>query len=223
MRHGLTMGELAGWLNAEHKIGADLWVVKMSWWSRRMLWPETGRVWVPTSPNLPRWEGCLVYPGQVLLEGTSVSEGRGTTTPFEVIGAPFISPRTLLAALEPFNLRGLRLRPVRFLPTFHKWKDQSCGGLYLHVTDPAMFQPVRTTAALITAMRRLCPDNFAWRKPPYEYETVKPPIDILFGNCMLREALDRNAIKSPADLDDLLFLDRAAWRKRVAEHLLYGG
>ena len=98
-----------------------------------MLWPETGRKWVLTSPNLPRWEGCLVYPGQVLLEGTNVSEGRGTTTPFEVLGAPFVSPMKLLAGLEPFKLTGLHLRPVRFLPTFHKWRDKSCGGLYLHV------------------------------------------------------------------------------------------
>jgi uncharacterized protein YbbC (DUF1343 family) len=222
MRHGLTMGELAGWLNAEHRIGAELSVVKLSGWSRRMLWPETGLVWVPTSPNLPRWEGCLVYPGQVLLEGTNVSEGRGTTTPFEVIGAPFISPHKLLSALEPFKLKGVHLRPVRFLPTFHKWTRESCGGLCLHVTDPAAFQPVRTTAALITAIRRLWPDKFAWRKPPYEYETAKPPIDILFGNCMFREALERDAVKMPADLDDLLFLDQAAWRKRVTEHLLYG-
>ena len=223
MRHGLTMGELAQWLNAEHKIGADLHVVKMSGWSRRMLWPETGRTWVLTSPNLPRWEGCLVYPGQVLLEGTNVSEGRGTTTPFEVLGAPFVSPMKLLAGLEPFKLTGLRLRPVRFLPTFHKWRDKSCGGLYLHVTDPATFQPVRTTLALITTIRRLWPSEFAWRDPPYEYETVKRPIDILFGNCRFREAIERDAVKTPADLDELLFLDKAAWRKQVAEHLLYGG
>jgi uncharacterized protein YbbC (DUF1343 family) len=221
MRHGLTMGEMAGWLNAEHKLGAELSVVKLSGWSRRMLWPQTGRVWVPTSPNLPRWEGCLVYPGQVLLEGTNVSEGRGTTTPFELIGAPFVDPRKLLAAVDPFKLKGLRLRPVRFLPTFHKWMHQSCGGLYLHVTDPTAFQPVRTTAALIAVIRRLWPDTFAWRKPPYEYETVKPPIDILFGNCLFREALERDAVKTPADLDELLFLDQMAWRKRVSEHLLY--
>jgi uncharacterized protein YbbC (DUF1343 family) len=223
MRHGLTMGELARWLNSQHRIGADIHVLKMSGWSRHMLWPETGRTWVLTSPNLPRWEGCLVYPGQVLLEGTNISEGRGTTTPFEIVGAPFVSPMKLLAGLEPFNLTGLRLRPVRFLPTFHKWRDKSCGGLNLHVIDTATFQPVRTALALITTIRRLWPDEFAWRKPPYEYESVKPPIDILFGNCRFREALEKNAVKLPADVDDLLFLNKAAWRKQVAEHLLYGG
>jgi uncharacterized protein YbbC (DUF1343 family) len=159
----------------------------------------------------------------VLLEGTNVSEGRGTTTPFEVLGAPFINPMQLLAALEPFKLKGLRLRPIRFLPTFHKWREKSCGGLYLHVTDQASFQPVRTTLALITTIRRLWPKEFAWRDPPYEYEMVMRPIDILFGNCMFREALERDAVKTPADLDELLFLDMAAWRKQVAGYLLYGG
>jgi uncharacterized protein YbbC (DUF1343 family) len=223
MRHGLTMGELAQWQNAQHNIGADLHVMKMSGWVRPMLWPETGRTWVPTSPNLPRYEGCLVYPGQVLLEGTKVSEGRGTTTPFEVCGAPYISPAKLLAGLAHFKLIGLHLRPIRFLPTFHKWRDQSCGGLYFHVTAPRIFQPVRTTLALITTIRRLWPREFAWRDPPYEYEPLNRPIDILFGNCLFREAVERDAVKTPADLDELLFLDHAAWRKQVAEHRLYKG
>src|SRR5262245_59525108 len=107
---------------------------------------------------MPRYEGAQVYPGQVLLEGTNLSEGRGTTTPFEVFGAPFIRPSRLLDALEPFGLAGVRLRPIRFEPTFHKWKGKSCGGLYLHVTDMASFRPLRTTMALLTAVRRL------WRK-----------------------------------------------------------
>src|SRR5262249_16730957 len=200
MRHGLTMGELARWLNANHGIKSELHVVKMTGWSRRMLWPETGRTWVLTSPNLPRWEGCLVYPGQVLLEGTNLSEGRGTTTPFEVFGAPFINPQKLLAELKPLQLPALGLRPIRFTPTFDKWQGKSCGGLYLHVTDTQMFQPLRTTLALLTAVRRLWPKDFAWRDPPYEYEKVNKPIDILFGNCTFRGALDREAIKTPADL-----------------------
>jgi uncharacterized protein YbbC (DUF1343 family) len=221
MRHGLTMGELARWLNARHKIGAELSVVPMTGWRRHMLWPETGRTWVPTSPNLPRWEGCTVYPGQVLLEGTNLSEGRGTTTPFEMFGAPFVNPLKLLEELEAFRLAGLRLRPIRFEPTFHKWQGKSCGGLYLHVTDPPAFQPLRTTLAFLTAVRRLWPKDFAWRDPPYEYEKEKKPIDILFGNCTFREALDKGAIKTPADLDELTTLDRTAWRKQVADFLLY--
>jgi uncharacterized protein YbbC (DUF1343 family) len=221
MRHGLTMGEMAGWLNARHKIGAELTVVPMTGWRRRLLWPETGRTWVPTSPNLPRWEGCTVYPGQVLLEGTNLSEGRGTTTPFEQFGAPFVSPLKLLEELESFQLAGLRLRPIRFEPTFHKWQGKSCGGLYLHVTDPQAFQPLRTTLAFLTAVRRLWPKEFAWRDPPYEYEKEKKPIDILFGGCTFREVLDKGAIKTPADLDELARLDRGAWRKQVSDYLLY--
>jgi uncharacterized protein YbbC (DUF1343 family) len=221
MRHGLTMGELARWLNVRHKIGADLHVVKMSGWSRQMLWPDTGRTWVLTSPNLPRWEGCLVYPGQVLLEGTNLSEGRGTTTPFEVCGAPFVNTPKLLAELRSFDLAGLRLRPSRFEPTFHKWSGKSCGGAYLHVTDPSTFRPVRTTLALLIAVRRLWPKDFAWRDPPYEYEKEKKPIDILFGGCTFREALDRDGLKSAADLDEIARLDAVGWRKQVADVLLY--
>jgi uncharacterized protein YbbC (DUF1343 family) len=221
MRHGLTMAELAGWLNARHKIGARLHVVMMTGWSRRMLLPDTGRAWVSTSPNLPRWEGCLVYPGQVLLEGTNLSEGRGTTTPFEVFGAPFINPLMLLAELARYQLTGLKLRPIRFEPTFHKWHGKSCGGLCLHVTDPQVFRPLRTTLALLAAIRRLWPQDFAWREPPYEYETVKKPIDILFGNCALRESLDRNTISTPAEVDEVARLDSVLWHGQVAQHLLY--
>jgi uncharacterized protein YbbC (DUF1343 family) len=221
MRHGLTLGELATWLNATHKIGATLEVVRMSGWRRSMRWPDTGRTWVPPSPNLPRHEGCAVYPGQVLLEGTNLSEGRGTTTPFEVFGAPFVSPAKLLAALGPFKLAGVRLRPVRFEPTFHKWHGKSCGGLYLHVTDARAFRPVRTTLAFLAAVRRLWPRDLAWRDPPYEYEKVKKPIDILFGSCTFREALERGTIKGPGDLDEVAKLDEAAWRRQVAASLLY--
>jgi uncharacterized protein YbbC (DUF1343 family) len=221
MRHGLTMGELATWLNARHKIGAKLEVVKMTNWKRAQAWPATGRTWVPTSPNMPRFEASVVYPGQVLLEGTNLSEGRGTTTPFEQFGTPFISAPKLLKELAPFKLAGVRLRPIRFEPTFHKWKGKSCGGLYLHVTDLGAFRPLRTTLAFLTAVRRLWPKQFAWSKPPYEYEKVKKPIDILFGGCTFREALDRGKIKTPADLDAVAKLDAAAWRKEVAGSLLY--
>jgi uncharacterized protein YbbC (DUF1343 family) len=221
MQHWLTMGELARWLSARHKLNADLHVVKMTGWKRHMLWPQTGRTWVLPSPNLPRWESCLVYPGQVLLEGTNLSEGRGTTTPFEVFGAPFIDPLKLLDILKRFQLAGLRLRPIRFLPTFDKWQGKSCGGLFLHVTDVQKFRPLRTTLAFLTAIRRLWPKDFAWRDPPYEYEKVKKPIDILFGNSSFRESLERDAINTPGDLDELVRLDEGNWRKQVAEVLLY--
>jgi uncharacterized protein YbbC (DUF1343 family) len=118
-------------------------------------------------------------------------------------------------------LDGFSLRPIRFEPTFHKWSGKSCGGLYLHVTDPRTFRPVRTTLALLTAARRLWPKDFAWREPPYEYERVKKPIDILFGGCAFREALERGELKSAAELDEVARLDAAGWRKQVADYLLY--
>ena len=139
MRHGLTLGELARLGNAELGIDAELHVTTMRGWRRAMLWPDTGRAWVPPSPNLPRFEGALVYPGQVLLEGTNLSEGRGTTTPFEQSGAPFLDPFALAEALQEHGPTGVTPRPVRFAPTFHKHANSTCGGLFLHVTDTATF------------------------------------------------------------------------------------
>ncbi len=191
MRHGLTIGELAQLLNAERKLGAALSVVPMQGWRREMTWPALGRAWVPTSPNLPRWEGVQVYPGQVLLEGTQLSEGRGTTTPFEIFGAPWLDPDALLRALEAHDLPGVVFRPLRFEPTFHKFAGQSCGGLFVHATDHRRFAPYRTTLAVLAEVRKLWPQHFAWRQPPYEYETVKLPIDILAGTAAVRLAIER--------------------------------
>ncbi|MCA8951004.1 MAG: DUF1343 domain-containing protein [Planctomycetes bacterium] len=197
MRHGLTIGELAEFCNREFGIGAELESVPLQGHDRAMLWPETGRTWVPPSPNLPRFEGALVYPGQVLLEGTNLSEGRGTTTPFEQFGAPWLDPHALLdaaaeRALEP-AFRGVTLRPVHFEPTFQKHAGRACGGLFLHVTDAATFRSLRTTTTLLRLIRTLWPDEFAWLPPPYEYETVKLPIDILSGSTRLRAYVDGGA------------------------------
>ena len=155
-----------------------------------MTWRDTARAWIPPSPNLPRIEGVDVYCGQVLLEGTNLSEGRGTTTPFEVCGAPFVDPHRLCDALAEQALPGVVFRPVRFEPTFQKWHGQSCGGVFLHVTDRAAFRPYRTTVTLLWLVRKLWPSAFAWRQPPYEYEAVKLPIDILTGGTSVREAID---------------------------------
>ncbi len=218
MRHGLTLGELARFCNDSMGLGADLHVVPMHGWRRSMLWPETGRVWVPPSPNLPRWEGTLVYPGQVLLEGTNLSEGRGTTTPFEQCGAPFVEPWQLQALLSTKALAGVAMRPVQFEPTFQKWHGVACGGLYLHVTDPATFRPYRTTLALLRAVRELWPQQFAWNPPPYEYETVKLPIDILAGQSELRNFVDGE--RPWRDLEPLTAAP-SDWWQRVRRFLLY--
>jgi uncharacterized protein YbbC (DUF1343 family) len=218
MRHGLTLGELALCCNDLMGLSADVRVLPMHGWRRSMLWPDLGRAFVPPSPNLPRFEGTLVYPGQVLLEGTNLSEGRGTTTPFEQFGAPFIDPWQLQALAQAHDLRGVVLRPVWFEPTFQKWHGKPCGGLFLHVTDPAAFRSYRTTLVLLRAIAELWPQQFAFRQPPYEYETVQPPIDILAGSTAVREFI---AGERPLRDLDALAAPPKDWWQRVRRCLLY--
>ena len=218
LRHGLTLGELALLVNREQRIGAELEVVRSSPPTPHedfTLWSEMTD-WVWPSPNMPRPRTALVYSGQVLLEGTNLSEGRGTTLPFEVCGAPFIDPHALARELEQFDHPGLALRPIRFVPTFDKWRGQSCGGVALHVVDPMAVRPVATTLALLAVIRKLYPRDFAWLPPPYEYESEKPPIDILFGSPRVRERLDRPEPLTHDDIRQLTDFDEAAWRERTA-------
>lgn len=221
LRHGLTMGELAQLFNSEEQICADLQVVPMNGWNRSMLFSDTGLSWVAPSPNMPRFQTALLYPGQVLLEGTGLSEGRGTTLPFEIVGAPFLDADRLAADVRRFEHPGIGLQPIRFLPTFDKWKNQSCGGLAIHVLEPQMIRSVQLTIAIIAAATRQAPEEFAWLKPPYEYETVISPIDILFGSSDLRMSLRDDEWLSREKLHDLTDFDSAAWQERIAPHLLY--
>ncbi len=223
MRHDLTMGEMALFLNRSMSIGAEVSVVRCDGWRRSLRWRELGRPWVPTSPNLPRIEGVDVYPGQVLLEGTNLSEGRGTTTPFELCGAPFVEPHRLRDALREFELPGVVLRPVRFEPTFHKWKGASCGGLAIHVVDGRAFQPYRTTLALLSTVRRLWPRDFAWKPPPYEYEREKAPIDCITGGDAVRAWIDRAGEGSATrrELDLLCDARPDEWRRATEACRLY--
>ena len=216
LRHGLTLGELTLLINHEQQIGADIGVVGQA---SRLSVSSDNRVgcpmWVWPSPNMPRLETALVYPGQVLLEGTNVSEGRGTTLPFEVCGAPFVDPHALLHELVQFDHPGLTLRPIRFVPTFDKWRGQSCGGVALHIVDPSAVRSVATTIALLACVRKLYPRDFAWLPPPYEYESVKPPIDILFGSPRLRQRLDQPSQLTSDEIRALTALDEAAWHERT--------
>lgn len=220
MRHGLTLGELLRLIDVEHQINADLHVVPMTGWQRSMLWSDVDRPWILPSPNVPRIEGVQVYPGQVLLEGTNLSEGRGTTTPFEWCGAPYVEPHRLLDELARFDLPGVTFRPIRFIPTFDKWKGESCGGIALHVTDPTSFRSYRTTVAILVACKRLWPTQFRWLSPPYEYETEKMPIDIIDGGSRLRTHLEQlgDTPFDPAEIDSL---DERAWWQRVEPYRLY--
>jgi uncharacterized protein YbbC (DUF1343 family) len=190
MRHGLTVGEAARLFNDQFGIGAKLEVVAMPRWQRRQWFDQTGLPWVMPSPNLPTLESAVVYPGTVLFEGTNVSEGRGTTRPFELVGAPWVDAEPFAAAMNARRLPGVHFRPAVFEPTFHKHAGVSCGGCQIHVTDREAFQPVAAGVALLEAFRETDPQAFAWREPPYEYEAVKPPIDILSGSSRLREVLD---------------------------------
>lgn len=190
MRHGLTIGELAGFFRAWLALDVELEVVRMDGWRRAMDFEATGLPWVLPSPNMPTVDTAFVYPGGCLLEGTNLSEGRGTTRPFEILGAPFVDGRRLAAVLQAWNLPGCRLRPLEFEPTFHKFAGQVCGGVQVHVTDRAAFEPVVTYTAAIAAIAGLWPGHFAWKRPPYEYEQEKLPIDILAGGTRWREQLE---------------------------------
>ncbi len=192
MRHGLTFGEALAWMNAREDSPCDLRVVGMRGWRRGMLFADTGLPWVLPSPNMPTPDTALAYPGMVMLEGTNVSEGRGTTRPFEIIGAPWIEPEAYARELEAFAIPGVSYRPLRFVPTWDKYAGKACGGVQIHVVDPRLFTPVRCGAAAIAAARRVGPREFAWKKPPYEYERNLPPIDIISGSSALREAVDRD-------------------------------
>lgn len=193
LRHGLTCGELARWLVEVRGIDCELEVVECSGWSRSMSWDETGLPWVMPSPNLPTPASCDVYPGMVLVEGTNLSEGRGTTRPFELFGAPWLDGRELARVASEDMGEGVVLRPCSFEPTFQKHAGVVCGGAQLHVVDRVRFRPVRTAVSILRACHRLSPEGFAWREPPYEYEEVLPPIDILWGSDGLREGIDRGA------------------------------
>jgi uncharacterized protein YbbC (DUF1343 family) len=197
LRHGLTIAELARLFNEAFGLGAPLDVVQMEGWRREMRHDETGLPWVMPSPNLPTLDSALVYPGMVLLEGTNLSEGRGTTRPFELCGAPWIDGEALAAGLEAQALPGVRFRPVFFEPTFQKHAGLRCGGCQLHVQDRAAFRPIETAIAILEAFRRMGPEKFAWRQPPYEYEAEKMPIDILYGSDALRHLVETD---TPLDI-----------------------
>jgi uncharacterized protein YbbC (DUF1343 family) len=190
MRHGMTMGELARLFNEHFGIGARLEVVAMSGWRREAYFDETGLSWVLPSPNLPTVESAIVYPGTVLFEGTNVSEGRGTTKPFELLGAPWVRPESFTDALNARGLPGVHFRPAVFEPTFQKHARLACGGCQVHVTERRTFRAVETGVVLIEAFRSAGSNGFHWRDPPYEYERTKMPIDILYGSAALREGLE---------------------------------
>ena len=231
MRHGLTLGELGHWFVRTLHLDVDYRVIEMRGWQPGAApgygWPLGERTWINPSPNAPNLWMARCYPGTVMLEGTTLSEGRGTTRPLELFGAPDLDATLWLAEMQrlaPQWLRGCRLRPCWFEPTFHKHVGRLCAGLQVHVEDPsydhAAFQPWRLQALAFKALRRLRPDYELWRDFPYEYEHGRLAIDLINGSELLRRWVDDLAAK-PSDLDALATPDERAWHEESADLLLY--
>jgi uncharacterized protein YbbC (DUF1343 family) len=231
MRHGLTLGELARWFVATLPLDVDCRVVTMHGWDPGAGpgygWPLHARTWVNPSPNAPNLWMARCYPGTVMLEGTTLSEGRGTTRPLELFGAPDLDARALVATmheLAPQWLRGCRLRPCWFEPTFHKHAGKLCEGVQIHVEDGAYdhaaFRPWRLQAAAFKAIRALRPDYPLWRDFAYEYERDRLAIDLISGSALLREWVD-DPDATPADLDALAAPDEQSWTAERRASLLY--
>jgi uncharacterized protein YbbC (DUF1343 family) len=220
MRHGLTFGELARLLNNHFRIGADLEVISMQGWQREMLYTDTGLPWVFPSPNMVSPTASLVYPGQVIWEGTNISEGRGTCLPFELLGAPFFTCHEILDKIkESIDLNGCFLRPLMFEPTSNKWANQTCHGFQIHVTDPTAFRPYRTSLALLQAVMLLYPEAFQYKEPPYEYEYERLPMDLILGDRKIREALEQG--ENVMDLENSWQDDLDNFNKLRQEEFLY--
>ena len=231
MRHGLTLGELGHWFIDQLGLDVDYRVIAMEGWQPEAApghgWPLGERSWVNPSPNAPNLWMARAYAGTVMLEGATLSEGRGTTRPLELFGAPDIDAERILAdmqSLAPHWLQGCRLRPCWFEPTFHKHSGQLCSGLQIHVDDPAYdheaFKPWRVQALAFKSIRRLWPDYALWRDFPYEYEFDRLAIDLINGSELLRQWVD-DASATPADLDDLARIDESAWLESRKPFLLY--
>lgn len=219
-RHGMTLGELAQLYVAERRIPVVLHIIPCKGWRRDLYFDETFLPWIMPSPNMPILETAMVYPGQCLLEGTNLSEGRGTTRPFELCGAPWIQPHRLIDRLNDMSPGGVFFRPIQFRPAFNKFAGQRCGGVCLHITDRNSFRPVRTGLAVLTAMRAESPEHFRWRTEPYEFVEDRPAIDLLFGG-----PRERLAISAGLDLAAIVrpwAEEEAAFKARREPYLLYG-
>jgi uncharacterized protein YbbC (DUF1343 family) len=218
-RHGLTAGEMARLLDAEQGWGSDLTVVRCEGWARSMGWGDTGLHFIPPSPNMPTPDTALVYPGMCLLEGTNLSEGRGSCRPFEQFGAPWLDAPAVAEGLARLGLPGLAVRPAHFTPTFDKHRGASCGGAFLHVVDPSAFRPVRTGLAAVAVARELAPQHFRWRADAYEFVSDVPAFDLLCGTDAVRAALESGA--SFREVAALLDDAAEAFRERRRPYLLY--
>jgi uncharacterized protein YbbC (DUF1343 family) len=215
MRHGLTIGELALMFNDHFNIGCDLEVIPMTGWSRGMFFKDTGLPWISPSPNLPTPESAIVYPGQVIWEGTNISEGRGTALPFELFGAPFIDTNKIISFMEGNrSIPGAFLRPTAFEPTSNKHKGRMCKGFQIHITDPQQYRPYFTSLKLLQAIVAAHKKQFKWKDPPYEYEFKKLPIDLIIGSKKIRKQIE--------NLENIEKI-QTAWQENLCDYIKTSG
>lgn len=209
MCHRMTLGEIALWLKARDIPGCDLTVVKAEGWRRSMMYNETGLPWVIPSPNLPTLDSAIVYPGMVLFETINVSEGRGSTIPFELFGAPYLKTTELMKNLASRKIEGCAFRVHNFIPTFNKYAGKICNGIQVHVTELKRFKPVEAAFEVIQAIIETSPEgSFSFNQPPYEYEYNHMPFDILSGDDRMRKALETGvSVKAEAE----------RWRNEIRE------
>ena len=207
-RHGMTMCELGRLFNDEFGIGCDFETVTMDGWSRELWYDKTDGPWVLPSPNMPTLDSASVFPGCVHLEGTQMSEGRGTTRPFELVGAPYVDAEKFADELAKLELPGVAFRSSVFLPTFQKHAGKPCGGVQIHVTDRAAYEPAFIGVAIVKTAFDMYPDDFRWKDPPYEYEYDRNPFDLIAGTSKVREAFERG---------DPLHQIRDSWQEPLAE------
>ena len=186
--HGMTIGELSLFYKHIKKLDIDLSIVKLRGWKREMLYKDTGLIWIPPSPNMPTEDTAYIYPGSCLLEGTNISEGRGTTTPFKIIGASYIEPESFSEYLNSMKIKGVYFRPVYFKPTFHKYSDETIGGIFIHITDIKDFKSFYTGIAIIKAASDMYENNFRFLKG-YEFNTTHYAFDLLTGSSTIREMI----------------------------------
>lgn len=219
VRHGMTIGELALYFKDKFYPKLDLTVIPLKGWRRTQWFDHTGLPWVMPSPNMPTLDTATVYPGMCLFEGTIISEGRGTTRPFEIFGAPFIEPEKLVRRLKDFKLKGVIFRPLYFTPTFNKYSGELCGGAQIHVIDREKFKPFKTAVAILLAIRELYPEIKLWRNPPYEYEFEKLPFDILAGSDRLRKDIERGTPLK--DMENWWNEELLVFEKVRSRYLLY--
>ncbi|MBA3012019.1 MAG: DUF1343 domain-containing protein [Proteobacteria bacterium] len=218
MRHGMTVGEISRYFNLEYNLGCDLKIIPMKGWKRSMYWQDTDLVWLPPSPNLPTPASCMVYPGQVIFEGTNISEGRGTTLPFEQFGAPFMDTQTI-GQIASGRIKGAFLRPVNFEPTSGKWQQQVCKGFHIHVTSPKAFKPYLASLLLMQLILKFHPEAFAFKQPPYEYEYEQLPMDLILGSRDIRENL--SDMEDPEKLETLWQDGLDTFKSRSQKYYLY--